>query len=155
MILSEKISALRKQKGLSQDDLAIMMNITRQAVSRWEQGESIPDIDNLVRLSEIFDVTTDYLLKNGASALQQSNAEKDVAIDFSNDRYEKSEQRELPWIYQKFFANHFIYIVVLGIYVAIGFMFGIWRFAWPIFVLIWIVEWAIESWYGIEDEDDC
>jgi len=63
MTLGEKIQILRKQKGLSQEQLAEMMLVRRQAISKWELLESLPDVDNIVKLSEIFNVTTDYLLK--------------------------------------------------------------------------------------------
>ena len=65
MTLGEKIQALRKQQGMSQEQLSAIMAVSRQAISKWEVGESIPDVDNVVQLSEIFEVTTDYLLKNG------------------------------------------------------------------------------------------
>ncbi|MCL2285209.1 MAG: helix-turn-helix domain-containing protein [Firmicutes bacterium] len=68
MTLGEKIQALRKQQGMSQEQLSAMMAVSRQAISKWEVGESIPDVDNVVQLSEIFKVTTDFLLKNGVSA---------------------------------------------------------------------------------------
>jgi len=68
MTLGEKIHTLRKQKGLSQEQLAEKITISRQAVSKWELGESIPDIDNIVQLSKIFDVSTDFLLKTDTAA---------------------------------------------------------------------------------------
>jgi len=68
MTLGEKIQILRKQRGMSQEQLATKILVTRQAVSKWELSESLPDVDNIVQLSEMFGVTTDYLLKNGASA---------------------------------------------------------------------------------------
>lgn len=52
----------RKQNGWFQEELA--MNISRQSVSKWESGASIPDLDKIIRLSQIFDVSTDYLLKD-------------------------------------------------------------------------------------------
>jgi len=58
---------LRKQHGMSQEQLSALTAVSRQAISKWEVGESIPDVDNIVQLSEIFGVTTDYLLKNGAN----------------------------------------------------------------------------------------
>ncbi|MCL2527026.1 MAG: helix-turn-helix domain-containing protein [Defluviitaleaceae bacterium] len=64
MTLGEKIQVLRKQSGMSQDLLSAKILVTRQAVSKWELGESMPDVDNIVQLSRIFNVTTDYLLKN-------------------------------------------------------------------------------------------
>ena len=62
MNIGEKIVVLRKRNKLSQDDLAKKMNISRQAVSRWEQGLSIPDIDSLMNLKNIFKVNYDMLL---------------------------------------------------------------------------------------------
>ena len=64
MTFSEKISALRKQKGWSQEELAEKLMVTRQAVSKWESAQSMPDLDKLVQLSEALGVSTDYLLKN-------------------------------------------------------------------------------------------
>ena len=62
MNVSEKIRTLRKLKGMSQEELAEQVNISRQAVSRWEIGIALPDADNIVQLSKLFGVTTDYLL---------------------------------------------------------------------------------------------
>lgn len=63
MILAEKIVRLRKKQGLSQEELAEKMNVSRQAVSKWEGAQSIPDLEKILQLSSIFGVTTDYLLK--------------------------------------------------------------------------------------------
>jgi len=63
MNLSEKIFELRKAHGMSQEQLAEKMGVTRQSISKWESGESLPDVDRLPELSRIFNVTTDYLLK--------------------------------------------------------------------------------------------
>ena len=67
MTFSEKISALRKQKGWSQEELAEKLMVTRQAVSKWESAQSMPDLDKLVQLSEALGVSTDYLLKDEQS----------------------------------------------------------------------------------------
>lgn len=64
MILAEKIVQLRKQNGWSQEDLAARLNVSRQSVSKWESMASIPDLDKIVKLSQIFGVSTDYLLKD-------------------------------------------------------------------------------------------
>lgn len=61
--LSEKIVKLRKNNGLTQEQLAEQLNVSRQSVSKWESGQAAPDIDKIVALGEIFHVTTDYLLK--------------------------------------------------------------------------------------------
>lgn len=64
MILSEKIYMLRKKKGWSQEELAERLGVSRQSVSKWESGASLPDLNRVLELSRIFQVTTDFLLKD-------------------------------------------------------------------------------------------
>lgn len=63
MELNEKLIQLRKKKGITQAELAEDMQVSRQAVSKWESGGSIPSIENLRSLSELYSVHVDYLLK--------------------------------------------------------------------------------------------
>lgn len=65
MILGEKIAQLRRKNGWSQEELADKMEISRQAVSKWESGQTMPDLERILRLSSLFGVTIDYLLKDG------------------------------------------------------------------------------------------
>ena len=64
MILADKIIELRKKNGWSQEELADMLNVSRQSVSKWESAQSIPDMNRILKLSEVFGVSTDYLLKD-------------------------------------------------------------------------------------------
>jgi len=64
MILADKIIRLRKMNGWSQEELAVKMNVSRQAVSKWEAAQTTPDLEKLLLLSKLFGVTTDYLLKD-------------------------------------------------------------------------------------------
>lgn len=64
MILADKIIRLRKKNGWSQEDLANKMSVSRQAVSKWEGAQTIPDLEKILQLSVLFGVTTDYLLKD-------------------------------------------------------------------------------------------
>lgn len=64
MTLAEKITSQHKRAGLSQEDPAAKVMVSRQAVSKWESGRSVPDLDRIVTLSEVFGATTDYLLKD-------------------------------------------------------------------------------------------
>ena len=78
-MLGEKIAELRKQNHMSQEELASRLGISRQSVSKWESGQSQPEIDKLLQLSELFHVSVDYLLKD--STLPSSevlSSEKDV-----------------------------------------------------------------------------
>lgn len=62
MKLYEKIIKLRKSNGWSQEELAEKLDLSRQAISRWENGTALPDANNILQLSKIFGVTSDYLL---------------------------------------------------------------------------------------------
>ncbi len=64
MNLADKIISLRRKKGWSQEELADYLNVSRQAVSKWESMQSTPDIDKILQLSQLFGVSTDYLLKD-------------------------------------------------------------------------------------------
>ncbi|MCC8098970.1 MAG: helix-turn-helix domain-containing protein [Clostridiales bacterium] len=63
MNLADRIQTLRKEKGISQEELAEQAGVSRQAVSKWESGQSTPELEKLILLSDYFGVTTDYLLK--------------------------------------------------------------------------------------------
>ena len=67
MILADKIIALRKKAGWSQEELAEQLGVTRQSVSKWEGAQSVPDMDKVVQMSRLFGVTTDFLLKDELS----------------------------------------------------------------------------------------
>lgn len=73
MILAEKIVRLRKQIGWSQEELAEKMNVSRQSVSKWEATNSIPDLNKIIMLAEIFEVSTDYLLKDDVEKTESIN----------------------------------------------------------------------------------
>lgn len=66
MSLAEKLVTLRKQKGLTQMDLAELLNVSRQAISRWEVGGAVPSTDNLRFLGDLYGVQIDYLLNDDA-----------------------------------------------------------------------------------------
>ena len=65
MDLSEKLIVLRKERGWSQEDFAEKLEVSRQAISRWENGTTLPDAQNILRISKLFNVTADYLLNDG------------------------------------------------------------------------------------------
>lgn len=63
MNISDRIQSLRKAKGITQEQLADAVGVSRQAVSKWEAEQSVPDLERVVAMAEFFDVTTDYLLR--------------------------------------------------------------------------------------------
>ena len=78
MIFADKLIALRKKAGWSQEELAEQLGVTRQSVSKWEGAQSVPDIDKILQLSRLFGVTTDYLLKD-EQAEPEYTAENDTS----------------------------------------------------------------------------
>ena len=79
MNIADRIQSLRKSKGISQEELADKIGVSRQAVSKWESEQSTPDIEKIISLSEYFDVTTDYLLK-GIEPVSDSAEKVDARI---------------------------------------------------------------------------
>lgn len=82
MNISDRIQNLRKMKGLSQEQLADVLGVSRQAVSKWESEQSTPDMEKIITMSDYFEVTTDYLLK-GIEPIKESNKRKLNATVFS------------------------------------------------------------------------
>lgn len=76
MILADKIIDLRKKVGWSQEELADKLGVSRQSVSKWEGAQSIPDMNKILQLSELFGVSTDYLLKDSMEAAEPAPAEE-------------------------------------------------------------------------------
>ncbi|MBP5661198.1 MAG: helix-turn-helix transcriptional regulator [Lachnospiraceae bacterium] len=75
MEFNNKLYELRKQKGLSQEELAGRLNVSRQTISKWEVGESAPDMDNLVSISELFGVSLDELVLDKTSEKEQPSVQ--------------------------------------------------------------------------------
>jgi len=83
MILAEKILALRTAQGWSQEELAEKLGVSRQSVSKWESAGSIPDLDKILQLSQLFGVSTDYLLKDEMEAVEYNQQEEYSSIRIS------------------------------------------------------------------------
>ncbi len=80
MTLGEKIYELRNDKGFSQGDLAEKLDVSRQSVSKWENNSAVPDIEKLIKLSEIFNITLDELVKNEKKENEKSDYVKIPSI---------------------------------------------------------------------------
>ena len=79
MIFSEKLQLLRKSKGFTQEELSEKLSVSRQAVAKWESGQVYPDITNLIQISNLFNVTVDYLVRDQECMISVS---KDTPTDF-------------------------------------------------------------------------
>ncbi len=108
MDISRQIQELRKSQGLSQEQLAEAVSVSRQAVSKWESGQSQPDLDKLLQLSRVFDLSVDALLSDNPlaarAAAQSIEAEQppedddldQLTIDFSADDDENDTRFVIP-----------------------------------------------------------
>ena len=102
-MLSENIKALRKSKGLSQQDLAVKLNVVRQTVSKWEQGLSVPDADLLIALSEALETPVSTLLgetvtETDADAVK-ALSEKLETINLQLARRKAMRRAALHWLF--------------------------------------------------------
>ncbi len=85
LIFSEKLQVLRKLKGFTQEELGERLSVSRQAVAKWEAGQAYPDIVNLIGISELLNVTVDYLVKNqdcSVGITRQAYGDLDALITF-------------------------------------------------------------------------
>ena len=93
MILADKIISLRKKEGMTQEDLAIQIGVSRQSVSKWESSMAMPDLDKIIKLSKIFSVSTDFLLDDDLGMEQiivdekVEDTSKLVDLDLLNQYY--------------------------------------------------------------------
>lgn len=100
MNFSEKLQILRKEKRLSQEGLAEKLNVSRQAVSKWESGQSFPELDKIIILSDIFSVTVDELVKDNIELKRNIEDKKteekknDSQEDTINNTYEEGHEKE-------------------------------------------------------------
>ncbi len=114
MNFSEKLLTLRKANELTQEQLAEKLDVSRQSISKWESGQATPELDKIVALSAIFNVTTDYLLKSSEIddlSVKTEMLEKQQQLMFVREK----KQKRIFWcvmyslaVYLIFFAAYFI-----------------------------------------------
>lgn len=107
MTMGEKIQLLRKQHGMSQEELAQQLNVSRQAISKWELDCSKPDIDNIISLGELFNISTDYLLT------EQQNDNKKIQENVQNNKSNILKIIESSKLYKSIFILVCIIIIFL------------------------------------------
>lgn len=122
MTFAEKLQQLRKEKNFSQEQLATQLTVSRQAVSKWETGESLPDAGKLVQISRLFDVSVDALLKDELE-LQKISAE---AVWATQDNVAGNQKKE----------PHTALLILGTVFSALGAL-G--------FAVIWVLSTMIES----------
>ena len=122
MKLSEKIIQLRKVNSWSQEDLAEKMDVSRQAISRWENGTALPDSSNLLQLSKLFNVTADYLLNEDYTSDNDIPCLKEAykSLDAKKKDYGKVSLiasmafiiGAIAWIFQAINTMEIVYVIL-------------------------------------------
>lgn len=101
-MLKENIKSLRKSKGLSQEELAIKLNVVRQTISKWEQGLSVPDAEMLISISELFETPVNTLLGENISEKEVNDlkaiSEKLEIINLQLSKRKKEKQKIIHWL---------------------------------------------------------
>lgn len=153
--IAEKFQAHRKAHGYSQEELADLLNVSRQAVSKWERGEASPDTDNLIALAKIYNITIDQLI-NGESEVEVVVEDKDEGKAQETAKNE-GEAENVEVIQEedddeddekKLSAGQRAILAIVGgsasliitlIYLIVGFCFDLWHPTWILFMMIPVV----------------
>ena len=102
-MLNDNIKAIRKSKGLSQEELAIKLNVVRQTISKWEQGLSVPDADMLISISEVFETPVSILLGETIAETKAEDlkaiSEKLEVINLQLAHRKAMSQKVLHWLF--------------------------------------------------------
>ena len=115
MILADKIIELRKKNGWSQEELAEKLNVSRQSISKWEGAQSVPDMNRIIAMSQIFGVSTDVLLKDELELTPAFGAEMAVSADEPAPRVVTMEDAQAYLDYKNFASGR----VALGVLLCI------------------------------------
>ena len=137
--IASRLVKLRKEKGLSQEDLADKLGISRQAVSKWERAEASPDTDNLILLARLYDVSLDTLLSTDAKDEEIKTEVVDSIKKEEDDKHEHEDKEESKNLVINIIRSVYTLLVVIA-YLLIGFLApcGFIR-GWLVFLTIPIV----------------
>lgn len=128
--LGTKLADLRKRNGYSQEALAEKMGVSRQAVSKWERGESTPDTDTLIELARLYSVSLDTLVGN-----EQNEETKESETGKKKKKQKEKKPPLYPGLSKKLLLFPFPLLVTV-IYIFQGFTLHIWHPTWLIFLTI-------------------
>lgn len=100
MEFHNKLYNLRKQKGLSQEELANRLNVSRQTISKWEVGDSTPDMEKLIAISDMFDISLDELVMDKVPVRKDESLSKSEIVGELKDKIlsDESKKRTKKWI---------------------------------------------------------
>lgn len=116
-MLKENIKSIRKSKGLSQEELAIKLNVVRQTISKWEQGLSVPDAEMLIKISEVFDTPVSILLGEKVTETKiddlKAISEKLEVINLQLSQRKNERRKIIYWLLIS------LCLIIVGIFVVL------------------------------------
>lgn len=131
-MLNENIRAIRKSKGLSQEELAIKLNVVRQTISKWEQGLSVPDSDMLISLSEVFETPVSTLLGETVTEAKADDlkvvSEKLEIINLQLAQRKATRRKTLHWLLISLCA---IIVMISSVLIALNSPYLDWDYSDP------------------------
>lgn len=137
MDISEKILQLRKASDMTQEQLAEKVGVSRQSVSKWEGGQAVPELDKLLELGRIFNVTTDYLIK--PSELDELSIKTEILEKKQQELIEQAEKAKIKK--RNILSCAAVYTAALAAAVLLHLISWEWDFLWNVFpgVTLYIV----------------
>lgn len=134
-MLNENIKTIRKSKGLSQEELAIKLNVVRQTISKWENGLSVPDADMLISLSEVLETSVSTLLGETAALSNTANTDDLRAVceklEIINLQLARNNLRKRQIIHWSCAALFLITVIIFAIVIALGSPYFEWDYSSP------------------------
>ena len=131
-MLNENIKAIRKSKGLSQQELAIRLNVVRQTISKWEQGLSVPDSDMLVSISEVLETSVSTLLGETVMETEvdtlKAISEKLEVINLQLAQRKTTRRKILHWL---LISMCMVIVIISAVLIAINSPYLGWNYSDP------------------------
>jgi putative transcriptional regulator len=145
LMLNENIKTIRKSKGLSQEELAIRLNVVRQTISKWETGLSVPDADLLISLSEVFEIPVSTLLGETIVEAKADDlkaiSEKLEVINLQLAHRKAARQKVIHWL---FIALCAVIVAILATLIVLNSPYLVWDYSQPETAVIGVVFHAFE-----------
>lgn len=144
-MLNENIKAIRKSKGLSQEELAIKLNVVRQTISKWEQGLSVPDSEMLISISEVFETPVSTLLGETVVEAKTDDlktiSEKLEVINLQLAHRKATKQKAIHWF---FILSCLVTTATFAVLIVINSPYLGWDYSQPETAVIGVVFHALE-----------
>ena len=144
-MLNENIKAIRKSNGLSQEELAIKLNVVRQTISKWEQGLSVPDSDMLISISEVFETPVSTLLGETVMVSKADDlkaiSEKLEVINLQLAQRKATRRKMLDWLLISLCA---VIVIIFSVLVALNGSYLGWNYSDPETAVVGVTFHAFE-----------